>query len=98
MNKLIFGYGVTGKAVEAFYNKKNIPYKIFDENSTENYDNEIFKDQIFKEDFDEVILSPGINESNETLKLIRSKGLRVITDIWYKWKNNLCTITKQISK
>ena len=81
MNKLIFGYGVTGKAVEAFYNKKNIPYKIFDENSTENYDNEISKDQIFKEDFDEVILSPGINESNETLKLIRSKGLSVITDI-----------------
>ena len=81
MNKLIFGYGVTGKAVEAFYNKKNIPYKIFDEKSTENYDNKICKDQIFKEDFDEVILSPGINESNETLKLIRSKGLSVITDI-----------------
>tara|TARA_B110000008_G_scaffold167515_1_gene167472 strand:+ start:2591 stop:3793 length:1203 start_codon:yes stop_codon:yes gene_type:complete len=81
VNKLIFGYGVTGKAVEAFYNKKNIPFKIFDENSTENYDNKISKDQIFKEDFDEVILSPGINESNETLKLIRSKGLSVITDI-----------------
>ena len=56
MNKLIYGYGVTGKAVEAFFNKKNIPYKIFDENLTENYKNKIVKEELLKEDFDEVIL------------------------------------------
>ena len=73
MNKLIYGYGVTGKAVEAFFNKKNIPYKIFDENLNENYDNKIVKDELLKENFDEVILSPGIQENNDILNLLRKK-------------------------
>ena len=81
MNKLIYGYGVTGKAVEAFFNKKNIPYKIFDENLTENFNNKIEIDALLKEDFDEVILSPGIRENNDLLNQIRNKNLNVITDI-----------------
>ena len=75
MNKLIYGYGVTGNAVEAFFNKKNIQYKIFDENLNENYDNKIVKDELLKENFDEVILSPGIKENNDILKLLRKKNL-----------------------
>ena len=98
MNKLIFGYGVTGKAVEAFLNKKNIPYKIFDENLTENYDNKIFKDELLIEDFDEVIVSPGIQENNEILNLIKSKNLSVITDIdlfekYHKQNSKLIGVT-----
>jgi UDP-N-acetylmuramoylalanine--D-glutamate ligase len=81
VNKLIYGYGVTGKAVEAFFNKKNIPYKIFDENLTENYKNKIVKEELLKEDFDEVILSPGIKDSNDILSFIKDKNLSVITDI-----------------
>ena len=81
MNKLIYGYGVTGKAVEAFFNKKNIPYKIFDENLTENFNNKIEIDALLKEDFDEVILSPGIRENNDLLNQIRNKNFNVITDI-----------------
>jgi UDP-N-acetylmuramoylalanine--D-glutamate ligase len=81
VNKLIYGYGVTGKAVEAFFNKKNIPYKIFDENVTKNYENKIVKEELFKEDFDEVILSPGIQDNNNILNLIRNNNLSVITDI-----------------
>ena len=98
MNKLIFGYGVTGKAVEAFLNKKNIPYKIFDQNLTESYDNKIFKDELLIEDFDEVIVSPGIQENNEILNLIKSKNLSVITDIdlfekYHKQNSKLIGVT-----
>ena len=98
MKKLIYGYGVTGKAVEAFFNKKNIPYKIFDENLIGNYKNKIVKEELLKEDFDEVILSPGIQDSNDILNLLRNKNLSVITDIdlFYKYskqKSKLIGVT-----
>ena len=98
MNKLIYGYGVTGKAVEAFFNKKNIPYKIFDENSNENYGNKIVKDELLKENFDEVILSPGIQDNNDILNTLRKKNLSVITDIdlfhkYHKQKSKIIGVT-----
>ena len=98
MNKLIYGYGVTGKAVEAFFNKKNIPYKIFDENSNENYGNKIVKDELLKENFDEVILSPGIQDNNDILNILRKKNLSVITDIdlfdkYHKQKSKIIGVT-----
>jgi UDP-N-acetylmuramoylalanine--D-glutamate ligase len=98
VNKLIYGYGVTGKAVEAFFNKKNIPYKIFDENSNENYGNKIVKDELLKENFDEVILSPGIQDNNDILNILRKKNLSVITDIdlfdkYHKQKSKIIGVT-----
>ena len=98
MNKLIYGYGVTGKSVEAFFIKKNIPYKIFDENLNENYGNKIVKDELLKENFDEVILSPGIQENNDILDLLRKKNLSVITDIdlfdkYHKQKSKIIGVT-----
>lgn len=98
MNKLIYGYGVTGKAVEAFFNKKNIPYKIFDENLNENFDNKIVRDELLKENFDEVILSPGIQENNDILNLLKNKNLSVITDIdlfdkYHIQKSNIIGVT-----
>lgn len=98
MNKLIYGYGVTGKAVEAFFNKRNIPYKIFDEKLNDNYDNKVVKDELLKENFDEVILSPGIQENNEILNLLRNKNVSVITDIdlfakYHKQKSKLIGVT-----
>jgi len=98
VNKLIYGYGVTGKAVEAFFNKKNIPYKIFDENSNENYGNKIVKDELLKENFDEVILSPGIQDNNDILNILRKKNLSVVTDIdlfdkYHKQKSKIIGVT-----
>ena len=68
MKKLIFGYGVTGKTVEQYFQKSNINYLIYDENKELNLPTElVFEPSRFSE-IDEVIISPGVKPSNSLLE------------------------------
>ena len=81
MKKLIFGYGVTGKSVETYFQKNNIEYLIYDDDKEiEIPKNQKFKDSNF-EDLDEIIISPGIKPTHELLSEINSRGIPVKTDI-----------------
>jgi len=81
VKKLIFGYGVTGKSVETYFQKNNIEYLIYDDDKEiEIPKNQKFKDSNF-EDLDEIIISPGIKPTHELLSEINSRGIPVKTDI-----------------
>ena len=81
MKKLIFGYGATGKSVEAYFQKNNIKYFIYDDDK----EKIIAKKQKFKdtkiEEVDEIIISPGIKPTHELLNKVNSLGKAVKTDI-----------------
>ena len=81
MKKLIFGYGATGKSVEAYFQKNNIKYFIYDDDK----EKIISKKQKFKdtkiEEIDEIIISPGIKPTHELLNKVNSLGKAVKTDI-----------------
>ena len=81
MKKLIFGYGATGKSVEAYFQKNNIKYFIYDDDK----EKIISKKQKFKdtkiEEVDEIIISPGIKPTHELLNKVNSLGKAVKTDI-----------------
>ncbi len=81
MKKLIFGYGVTGKSVEEYFQKFNINYLIFDENKKLNISTDLFFDSSKTSEIDEVIISPGVKPNNSLLKEFYSMGKPVITDI-----------------
>ncbi len=81
MKKLIFGYGVTGKTVEQYFQKSNINYLIYDENKELNLPTElVFEPSRFSE-IDEVIISPGVKPSNPLLEQFYLIEKPVITDI-----------------
>ena len=81
MKKLIFGYGVTGKTVEQYFQKSNINYLIYDENKELNLPTElVFEPSRFSE-IDEVIISPGVKPSNSLLEQFYLIEKPVITDI-----------------
>ena len=67
MKTLIFGYGITGKAVENFLKNKSREYLIYDDNENILFD--INKELLFDESqidiIDEVVISPGINPSHK---------------------------------
>jgi len=81
VKKLIFGYGATGKSVEAYFQKNNIKYFIYDDDK----EKKISKNQKFKdtniEEIDEIIISPGIKPTHDLLNKINSLGKAVKTDI-----------------
>jgi len=81
VKKLIFGYGATGKSVEAYFQKNNIKYFIYDDDK----EKIISKKQKFKdskiEEIDEIIISPGIKPTHELLNKVNSLGKAVKTDI-----------------
>jgi len=79
---LIFGYGITGKAVENFLKNKSIEYLIYDDNETVLLD--IEKELLFDESqiniIDEIVISPGINPGHKQIKNFGTKK-KIITDI-----------------
>jgi len=81
VKKLIFGYGATGKSVEAYFQKNNIKYFIYDDDK----EKIISKKQKFIdtkiEEIDEIIISPGIKPTHELLNKVNSLGKAVKTDI-----------------
>jgi len=78
---LIFGYGITGKAVETFFKVKSKEYLIYDDN--ENVILDIKKELLFDDSqidlIDEIVISPGINPSHKQIKNFETK--KIITDI-----------------
>ena len=81
MKKLIFGYGVTGKSVEEYFQKSNISYLIYDENTELNVPSDLVFESSMISEIDEVIISPGVKPSNSLLEQIKSIDKPVITDI-----------------
>ena len=80
MKKLIFGYGVTGKSVESYFQKNKIEYLIhYDKNL--NIENHLIFDKKKFNEIDEVIISPGIKPTHPMLVEINSQGLTINTDI-----------------
>ena len=81
MKTLIFGYGITGKAVETFFKVKSKDYLIYDDN--ENVTLDIKKELLFDESqidlIDEIVISPGINPGHKQIKNFETKN--IITDI-----------------
>ena len=81
MKTLIFGYGITGKAVETFFKVKSKEYLIYDDN--ENVILDIKKELLFDDSqidlIDEIVISPGINPSHKQIKNFETK--KIITDI-----------------
>ena len=81
MKTLIFGYGITGKAVENFFKVKSKEYLIYDDN--ENIIVDIKKELLFDDSqtdlIDEIVISPGINPNHRKIKNFETKN--IITDI-----------------
>ena len=80
MKKLIFGYGVTGKSVESYFQKNKIEYLIHDDKKL-NIENHLIFDKKKFNEIDEVIISPGIKPTHPMLIEINSQGLTINTDI-----------------
>ena len=81
MKKLIFGYGVTGRSVEEYFQKSNINYLIYDENKEINISNNLIFEPSMISEIEEVIISPGVKPNNSLLNEFYSIEKPVITDI-----------------
>ena len=81
-NVLIYGYGVSGKAVERVLIEKDVNYKIYDDNKRLGGGKYLFslkKTDILN--FDLIILSPGVSIFNKYVKFAESVGVRVISEL-----------------
>ena len=89
MKTLIFGYGITGKAVETFFKVKSKDYLIYDDN--ENVTLDIKKELLFDESqidlIDEIVISPGINPSHKQIKNFETKKIITDIDLFYLTSN-----------
>ena len=81
MKKLIFGYGVTGKSVEEYFQNSNINYLIHDENKELNLSTDLVFDTSRISEIEEVVISPGVKPNNSLLQQFNSIEIPVITDI-----------------
>tara|TARA_B100002019_G_scaffold121395_1_gene104374 strand:+ start:5594 stop:6787 length:1194 start_codon:yes stop_codon:yes gene_type:complete len=77
VKKLIFGYGITGRAIEKYFLQNNINYLIYDDYLTPT------KTSIDKiiEEVDEVFVSPGISPRNSTLIKLIDNDIKISTDL-----------------
>ena len=82
MKTLIFGYGITGKAVENFLKNKSREYLIYDddENVLLDIEKELLFDDSQIDKIDEIVISPGINPDHIQIKNFGAKN-KIITDI-----------------
>ena len=91
--KLILGLGVTGLSVARFFIRNNIPFRIADSrqdppmlqiSKNENLLHDFYFgdwSESLLEDISEVIISPGIAESESIVRWIRAKNISIISDI-----------------
>ena len=63
---LIFGYGKTGKSAGKLLDKFKINYSIHDDNISKK--KKLFDKEFYKNNYDFIILSPGINIYNHKKK------------------------------
>ena len=91
--KLILGLGVTGLSVARFFIRNNIPFRIADsrqeppmlkisknENLLHDFSFGDWSESLL-DDISEVIISPGIAESESIVRWIRAKNISIISDI-----------------
>ena len=91
--KLILGLGVTGLSVARFFNKNNISFRIADSRQEPpmlkiSKNENLLHDFYFGEwnvslldDISEIIISPGIAESELIVRWARKKNISIISDI-----------------
>ena len=91
--KLILGMGITGLSVARFFSNKNEIFRIADSRKIpmllkvfqeENLVDDCYCGEWNKsilEDIDEVVISPGISQSEDIVKWIREKKIKLISDI-----------------
>ena len=91
--KLILGLGVTGLSVARFFIRNNISFRIADSrqdppmlqiSKNENLLHDFYFgdwSESLLEDISEVIISPGIAESESIVRWIRAKNISIISDI-----------------
>lgn len=87
-NVLIFGYSLSGKAVEKILVSNNVDYKIFDNNMRLGGGKYIFKltkKEIAK--FDLIIISPAISIYNKYVVYAEKIGIRVISELEFGYLN-----------
>ena len=91
--KLILGMGITGLSVARFFSNKNEIFRIADSRKIpmllkvfqeENLLDDCYCGEWNKsilEDIDEVVISPGISQSEDIVQWIREKKIKLISDI-----------------
>jgi len=87
MKYLIIGYGITGKAVRDYLEKKHLNYAIYDKNQVN--DEHYFSYEKLKRElplFDIGIKSPGVRD-NEVMSLIKSLCKNVYSEIDFAYLN-----------
>ncbi len=77
MKKLIFGYGITGRAIEKYFLQNNIDFLIYDDYLPSAKTN---IDKIITE-VDEMFISPGIPPRNSTLNKLIDNDIKISTDL-----------------
>lgn len=94
---LIYGYSTSGKAVEQALLKKDISYKIYDDNlkvSGGNYVTKLNEEMLKK--FDLMVISPGVSIYNSKVKLAEKLGIKVVSELEFgSWltKTKIIAIT-----
>lgn len=81
-NVLIYGYSISGKAVERVLIDLDVNYKIYDDNMRLGGGKYLFnlkKSELLN--FDLIVLSPGVSIFNKHVKFAESAGIRVISEL-----------------
>jgi len=92
MRFLIVGFGKSGQAVAEFLAKKNLDFHVFDDRGREALsaqmqvsisDERIFQHprDVAREDYDQIIVSPGVPFDHQVLKSFRQKGIPQISEL-----------------
>ena len=98
---LVYGFGISGKACFHYLKKKNKVF-IYDDNEKKVPSifkkHKIIKKKIFRNDYDLIVISPGINKKNCGLaRFIQKNENKIITDLdifyLHNLKNKKITIT-----
>ncbi|MBE5734892.1 MAG: UDP-N-acetylmuramoyl-L-alanine--D-glutamate ligase [Clostridiales bacterium] len=81
-NVLIWGYGISGRAVEKVLIDLDVDYTIMDEGIR--VDGGGFISKVTKKniaDYDLIVISPGVSGDRKELEYARSIGIRVVTEV-----------------
>ena len=77
---LIYGMGITGKAVKNFCKYKKIPYAIYDDTKSKDNFKKILKN------ISTIVLSPGVKKTNLNIKFALKNKIKVISEIEFAAK------------
>jgi UDP-N-acetylmuramoylalanine--D-glutamate ligase len=113
---LILGFGVSGKAVAKYFERNQVPYLVFDDKLGAIVNEQfplaklIRMEQLDESDFDQLIVSPGINPNHAVFQKAKSLGCEITNELEIAIKltnrpligitgtNGKTTVTKLISE